>query len=67
MHCDNNLFTEVVCCSIVSVVSRAQPADSNMSRTDRKLPLPRALGCGSVVWMGGWSGVEGEMMSLKLL
>lgn len=58
MHSDNHLFNEVVCCSGVSVVSRAHPPDSNMSRADRKLPLVRALGCRCVVWSGGWSGME---------
>lgn len=65
-HSDNDLFREAVCCSGVSVVSKAQPADSNMCRADRKLPLVRALGCGRVIRMHGWSGMEEEMMGVKL-
>lgn len=55
MHSDKDLFSEVVGCSGVSVVSRAQPADSNMSRADGKLPLVRPLGCGCVGWLQ-WDG-----------
>lgn len=66
VHSDNDLFREAVCCSRVSVVSRAQPAHSNMCRADRKLPLVRALGCDCVIQMAGWSGMEEEMMGLKL-
>lgn len=67
MYSDNNLLVVVVWCSRVSVVSRAQPADMNMSRSDRKLPLVKALACSCMIWRGVWNVMEEQMMNLKLL